>query len=799
MLDGINRYSGKIFPTLTRLARTAGEKAGTYISAKVWAVEKSAELARTIIGSDADLDLKVGTLLSEDQLRSLKAKALKLPDVNVPGGKFTRESLQEAKPSQAEIEQALRINTFIGKEGSPFRTEEEYQAALADPKIQEALAKVKRHYGPLIDDLFRKAMNLDPNSELAQRGFQTGIRTNLMARDPNDPDKAGMIVTGSKTGGLRNTQRGSTPFAREAKGTGEAYEGRFSEIIKNSLGRTADTSFKNDFIKSLVDSGLAKVGARGQLVSIGEHATKALPHTAVSDLYVRSDVAGEVRASFDVDSKEYNGMLKGAADLFNKTALVSLSEAAYHIGNQASTLVRSPGTGLVIPKLLNKTWGLLIHDPEIMRQGAELAKLGAWRLNTPETPEMGGKIYKYTLGIMSRVVGTMDQAGRLVLDDAFKKFADKGVALNTDTNRRDFVSQLGQYNRRAQSRLIAFVRDTGIGPFATAGTNFYAQGIRSLTFSPGLKATSGLNAAKLRVMVAGRFAAILGSVALVNYMKWGRVDGGDNVPIGAVRLEDGKDGKVRYFDVASLLNVTRGLRAVGARALIEGPRKGKTASETASDAAKDIITSALSPFEGPIVRTAAIAATGKDTAGYSVGPRVASDENAPLAHLKAAAQSANPVVARLTGISESPIVGKFAIQEKSNKSVAMQIASRAAAASVPEGNQTRAQMSQTVAEHGYREAWTTGYHVPLIEALQRGDINKQRADELVKEAGMSDLARTVSHLPIETGLRVYDSATPEEKTDLRNVMLQHIISLVKSSPLKAKGVIEEYRKRGIIQ
>ena len=799
LYDGIRRYSGKMFPTVTRLNRIVGEKLGIYVSAPIFAVEKSAELSRRIIGSDDDLDLKVGTLLSEDQLRSIKAAHLQLPSTNVQGGKFTQENLRDARPTQVQIEKALKINTFIGKEGSPFQTEAEYQAALSDPKIQAALNRVRQHYGPLIDDMFRKAMGLDPDAELAARGFQTGIRTNLMARDPNDTDRKGMIVTGSRRGNLRNPNRGKTPFSREATGTGEAYEGRMSKIIENSIGRTADTSFKNDAIKSLIESGIAKVGPRGQLVSIGKYATKALPLSGGKDLYIRTDAYKEVRAAFDVDSPDYNGLLKGVGQVLNKIALASVSEAAYHLGNQASALVRAPGVGLVIPQMLRKTWGLLTHDLGIMAQAADLAKIGAWRGGIPED-QQGGKLYKYTLGIMGRVINMTDKAGRLVMDDAFKKLSGPGgPGLNTETNRRDFVNQLGQYNSRAQSRIVKFVRDTSIGPFATAGTNFYSLGIKSLILSSGMQAKNLAGAAELRVRVAGRFAAILGTVALVNYLRWGRVDGGDQVPIGAIKLDDGPDGKVRYFDIASLFNITRGLRAVGARAMIEGPRQGKTQPEIVHDAARDVITSALSPFEGPIVKTATIAISGKDQPffGYPVGPKIAKDENEVTAHLKAAILAANPIISKLTGTTQSPIAGKFEVQSRDTRSVAMQIALREAAASVPPGQQTRAEMNQSAAERTYRDEWAKGNKIPLISAYQRGEIDLQRAHELIHVSTLSPLAQLTHSRPIDTALRIYDAGTLAEKADLKKTMLLKFQDLHAKSPQKAVPYIKAYRDRGL--
>jgi hypothetical protein len=201
------------------------------------------------------------------------------------------------------------------------------------------------------------------------------------------------------------------------------------------------------------------------------------------------------------------------------------------------------------------------------------------------------------------------------------------------------------------------------------------------------------------------------------------------------------------------------------------------------------------------VKTATIAVSGNDQPflGYPVGPEIAKDENEVTAHLKAAALSANPVISRLTGQTHSPIAGKFEVQSREPRSVAMEIALREAAASVPPGQQTRAEMNQSAAEKTYKTEWAKGNQLPLINAYQRGEVDLQRAHELAHLSGLSPLAQLTHGRPMDTAIRIYDAGTPAEKADLKNTMLLKLKDLHEKSPGKALPYLKAYRDRGLLQ
>jgi hypothetical protein len=91
---------------------------------------------------------------------------------------------------------------------------------------------------------------------------------------------------------------------------------------------------------------------------------------------------------------------------------------------------------------------------------------------------------------MGKGLDVLQRIMRLTASDAFDRLARRGLAEGSETNKRNFINQLGNYQVRSQHKIVAFLRDTGIGPFATAGTTYAMQGLRALTLNPGVRATS---------------------------------------------------------------------------------------------------------------------------------------------------------------------------------------------------------------------------------------------------------------------------------------------------------------------
>ena len=463
---------------------------------------------------------------------------------------------------------------------------------------------------------------------------------------------------GSSAGNLRNPLLKPSPFGKRAKGTGEGYEIRLSKMIENTLKKGSEIARWHEATQQMGKDGIAQIGSpvkrptidgkptvgfdlkRRTLLSEGQ----TIPQDKV--LWVRADLAGELRQALNVDSPHYSRTLRAAADLANRSALASLTEAMYHTANQISALVQSPGTGTIIKPMFQKAMQYLQRDPIVRNRLVELARMGATK--EPDAPMIGWQKIN-PLQWTGRAIKLTDRIGRLVLDDAYTKLVARGLEKETETGRRDFVNRFGQYNIRGQHRLVALVRQTGLGPFATAGTNFYALAAKSLAFSPGLKGSSVSANLQLRGAILARYAAIGAGVALANYLKWGRFDGGNNTPYGAIRLDDDENGKTRYFDVLGRTPLGRGLRETGLKTVIEDARSGQLGTETMDKAVKTAGTAMLSPFEGPLVRDLAVGLTGYDPSGFDVAEHAPIGQSQAVANLKAMAVEANPIVSSLMG------------------------------------------------------------------------------------------------------------------------------------------------------
>lgn len=679
--DSAMRASGKMFPTITRLARGSGEQAARYVSSKVYAHEAGPLISQEVIGPkfSPEADKAVGAALVEDNLRSVRDDFLaeaKQANADAIKAKTPEERAAAVARFKESKDRAGSVGTLVGGKDSPFKSEAEFEAALKEHA--PIIDRYKQWFSGEPEQNFKVSQGMSPEEELPTRGKNTEARVNMVAIKEEDPTTTGdrVVAYTSPQGNLRNPLLKNAPYARQAFGTGSAYEVRLSRMIENTLAKGTEIANWHRTVDQLVKDKLAVIGRPNDRPVIDGKPTRpidlkrrtiitsagAIPKNEV--LHVRADVYPELRRAMNVDDPQRFETLRGAAKLANTAALASASEMTIHVGNQLSALVNTPGTGFVFPRLVKRAMDLIHNDPATNRQLVDLARMGA--LKEHGNRELTGlsrlNPMAHLMKQTGRLIAFTDKAGRLVLDDAFKALAAKGVVENTESNRRDLVNQFGQYNARAQHKLVAAARSTEIGPFATAGTNFYAMGMKAATLAPGMRATSMGNAIKLRGVVAARYATIIAGVALGNYLRWGRVDGGSGVPIGALKTGETDDGKSKYIDIIGLTPLRRGLREIGALAAIEGARRGDTGAAIVDRAARDMILSPVRPFEGPLVSAAAVGATGYDPQGYRVADRAPAGSSQTRENLKAMVKAANPIVETVTSDEGDPMsqLGKFA-------------------------------------------------------------------------------------------------------------------------------------------
>lgn len=638
---------GKTFAKTTIADRGAGELGARWISAKIAAPHLAQTFATQVLEGTGVDPVKFGAALTEDNLRSIRAGA----------------ETPEAKAA---------VNTIIGAKNSPFKTEAEYQAFLKDPAVQQAVARHQELWQQTIDPMFKKAQMIDPSEPLASRGEQTGARINLY----NDTEGTGKdVVGGTGKGNLTATFRKKSPFAIQAKGTGQSYNINYFDQMANTFGRQLEIASKNDFESKLVDSGNAIVGKPGEnpVLEDGEK-TVAFPlkRSVVitaedgskipvnQNIYIRKSLSNEYRNAANVDRYDIPGVVKAFANVANKSALAGLTDASVHSLNLMTALFTRPGiVGGALSDSLLSTFGradvpftltkvITKAFQDNRAQVADLASIGAMRADHP------------TINPMGKFIQVADRATRLVLDDTFKKLSDQGLVENTETNRREFVQQVGNYNIRAQGGLRRLARETGAGPFATAGTTFNTLGLRTATLSPGATATSPMAAGALRANVLSKWVGASVLVGTLNYLltkdKGGGVMGRAGVPVGSVDSGlDDQNGRPLSFSVFNLLGLGRALRVTGIRGAMESQRKGLNLSTALDASARDVFNTSISPFTGPVIRFGTEAASGYQPAiGVPRATHVAAPgENQTQQNIKDAILDANPILKSIA-LSKEP-------------------------------------------------------------------------------------------------------------------------------------------------
>jgi hypothetical protein len=643
--SSIKAALGETFAKTTIADRESGELGARWVSARIAAPHLADSFVTQVLeGTNVD-KIKFGAALTEDNLRSVRAAA------ETP-------------------EAAQAVTSIIGAKNSPFKTEAEYQAFLNDPGTAKAIERHRALWSEVIDPMFRKAQLLDPDVELASRGESSGARINLF----NDAEgRGGSIVSGTATGNLTATFRRKSPFAIRAKGTGQNYNINYSDIMANTFGRQLEIAAKNAFEQRLVDTGnavIAKVGEKPTLPD-GEDTVgfplkrkssaiftnaEGQPQTVPinQNIYVRKSMAGEYRRGADVDLIKVPGAVKAFTNAANRAALAGLTDASVHVLNLNTALLTRPSvTGsLVVDSLLSATGRadvpvmlakvLIKATKDNRAQMAELAEIGALRGDRPTANPLGNVIKWY------------DKTTRLMLDDAYQSMRKSGLVEDSETARREFINQVGQYNKRAQGDLRRLARDTGLGPFVTAGTTFNTLGLRTLILDPGVKAASPMAAAAMRANVLSKWVGAAVFIGTANYLlthnKGGGVMGRPGVPIG--RLDSGlndENGRPLSVPVFDILGLGRALRVTGARGFIESQRKGLTLANSFDAAARDAFNTNISPFTGPPLRFLSVGATGYQPA-VSVGREsrvVPPGQSQWQENMKQAVLDANPLLRSL--------------------------------------------------------------------------------------------------------------------------------------------------------
>lgn len=685
-------FTMQTLPRITGASRESGEAGARYASAPMVARAKGIQFAAEVTEgiTDPTFDKKFGTGLTEDNLRDVKQKWLDraneaenrdqliadlrdeiedLRDAARAGDEVAKESIRSMRREISRLseltdedveafrESARNVTTMIGAQNSPFPTEADYRAFMQQPETQRALAKHIALWNEEKEPLYREAADIDPDVQLETRGKDYGARINLknVLRDQGTPTTVGPNAS-SPLIRATATLRRRDPFAIAAKGAG-SYEGSYQEIMANGFEREYPVAKQHEFIRKLVASGNAKITNKEfepELEIKGE-STKGYPLRirpwANKFIQIRKSMAAEYEDVAGLSAQQRLAIYTKVANIMTRMSIQGLAEGSTHISNLLMQVFT--GIGPTSNPMLNtmlKTMSradLAVSLPKVLINAFADRKEDMLRL-----AEIGAAKQPYRGGV-GWFITKIDHGVRLYAADVYSKMAEKGWVPDTETGLREFVNQVGQYNKRLQPRWIQIIRSTGIQPFATAMQTFNVQGVRTMVGSPGIKAANNVAALALR---ADKIAGILGFVILVavlNMLVSQNASGPPGTKLGAVGWI-GDDGRLHQLDLGSLTGMSRGPRITGLQGYVEARRLGLTQGTAIAAGAQGAANTLISAATGPMNRELFMAITGKRPSIPPIqeAPVVPPQEDEQLNLLKTqtvrnileSAKQANPIV-----------------------------------------------------------------------------------------------------------------------------------------------------------
>lgn len=657
-------FANQSVPRLTAANRETGEAAARLEAAPRAGADMGDLFADKVMEGVKEplADGKWGTAVTEDNLRDLKRQFQDRADEAADPETYLsdlRDQLSELKEAtdkeDVEGQRAIRaiqrdidrikaytpedavrfqeladnVRTMIGSQGSPFPTEESYQAFLASPEVQNII--IPRHrqlWREQKDPVYRMANDLDPDLPLETRGAQTGARINLKAVLPGE--KPTFPVGGTGGGPLIRQARTflrRDPFGRPATGAAPVYEGSYRELMRNGFAREYPVAAQHDFIKHLVESGNAVTSGREfepDLKIKGEptkaYELKLRPWTDRPTrvwLHVRESLAREYQRVTGLEKGTRLPLYSTTSEFFTKQSVMALAEGTTHSVNLFTRLLRmGPTANPLINALIDvgKSTAagglpvdLLYTIPRVLIRGftkQREAMLELTKISATKRPYRGG------LG-MGWLLNRFDQGIRLVAAENYRAMAKAKRVPDTETGLREYVNQAGQYSKAMQPTFLAFLRSTGIQPFATAVHTFNIQALRQGILSPGAKASSAKWALAMRVEQAAKFAAFL--VLLRTIQGWltpGSAAPPKGTPLGAVGWIDPKDQKLHTFDLGGLYGYTRLFNMTGIGPYMQARRMGLPTSTAVQQGLRSAESAGLRYLTGPLNQAGSIAITG---------------------------------------------------------------------------------------------------------------------------------------------------------------------------------------------
>ncbi len=447
--------------------------------------------------------------------------------------------------------------------------------------------------------------------------------------------------------------------------------------MANGFEREMPVAKQHEFIRKLIAAGDAQISDKmggNELMLKGEKTKPFLVSMKPwrgKFIAVRESLAHEYAAVSGLLESSRIPYVSKAGDALTKSSVAGLAEGSTHVANLLSEIFTGlgPSSNPMI-NALTKSIGrvdLVYTLPRVFFQ--------AFKNNKARMLELGeiGATKEPYHGFAAPVLNRVDEAVRIVSDDIYKGMAEKGWVENTETARREFINQVGNYSKRLQPKLIRMLRETGVQPFVTAVHTFNVMGVRRMGMGSG--ARSGPRAwanMALKADILGGWIGYAVVVGSLNKLLSGSPTGARGTPLGDIGWT-GDDGRTHRFPLGTLTGFSRGLRATGIGGAIESQMLGLPPNEIVRSGAQALGNTALNYVAGPMVRVPFMALTGQSASIPSIQKAdpapPSTDEFTPLKSQMAynileAVKEAHPIAGSLgqvyEGVKHGETPGKLA-------------------------------------------------------------------------------------------------------------------------------------------
>jgi len=635
-------WEGKTIPNLSRVgvkpqatqlahATTSLEsRIDTFLSQIFPNSYKNEEAVSKTMDILAKSDIVGGHMATKDELNKVNDELLTLMD-EYDAGTAPRGAAGRIKELQERADDLRDSRDAIAEAHDIEKYKKDVEAAVGT-EIEENIKRWKEIVEPQQDELHSKWGD-DKTIPLENAGYLFGARINLLSKDQElklndfheDSEKEGKLPS-MQVVNYRN------PDVKQLKiNKSQQYNSEYStdafNVLKNTFAPRVNDAAKIDLYNALIEKGAAVVKSPGGTAPTfnGQEGRKfpvrmpvkdrATGKTSIieRDMWVDPKIHDELMQLLDV-----NGRIKALKILSGVTELqvIGFADGIAHVKNLHGVVNKSltgdPALKEItrqIPFLnsvntINKIRSVMreieLDTPEIRKEISDLASTAGLRSKY----EQKG-IARYVS--MHNMLHNVDTAARIIMSRNYDSLVKAGKATGTPEEKIDFISQVGEYNRKLMSRWQSTLRDAGFSPFIVAGRAMNRIARRLILADPGFKSPSDKAAFEMRILQAASLAWAATIPATVNLITTGTLGGRYGTPIGAIDFgpnADTKDGKRRILDVFALTGIRRGMRLLGLNAAIEGMRNGASLEEIQNNMKNDFMTTSLHPFIGPGVSLA---------------------------------------------------------------------------------------------------------------------------------------------------------------------------------------------------